>query len=245
MPIYMFLWVCADLYLSISIHTYIHPHLSTYLSIHLSMILCWSVSVYICISLYLSISIYIHLFIYLSIHLSTILCKYRSVFVYIYPYIYIHRSIYLSIYPSIYLSIHTSIHPSIYIHPSMYQYIYPSIHQSIHWPLPLVGSLPTKKKLQVMFRKRANNYRTLLRKMTYKDSLPTTKTLLSNKCCRRAQEGDKRKFEECFGPNCFVISKKINCVGTHGGHQQNQNRTNHFRHLFGSFKWLVCLCVRK
>ena len=96
-----------------------------------------------------------------------------------------------------------------------------------------------------MFRKRANNYRTLLRKMTYKDSLPTTKTLLLNKSCRRAQEGDKRKFEECFGPNCFGISKKISCVGTHGGHQQNQKSYKSFQTSVWFFQMIdVFVCAK-
>ena len=86
-----------------------------------------------------------------------------------------------------------------------------------------------KKKLQVIFRPRANNHRTLLREMTYKDSLPTTKTLISKKSCRRAHEGAKRKFEKCFGPNCSVISKEISCVGTHGGHQQNRKSYKSFQ----------------
>jgi len=74
---------------------------------------------------------------------------------YICIYIYIDVHIYIHIYIYIYLYMHKYICECTYI----YLYIYICPHQ-----LPLC--------LQVIFRKRAINYRALLRKMTYEDKVP-------------------------------------------------------------------------
>ena len=124
---------------------------------------------------------------------STCLCAHEGVYithahVYIYTYIYIHIYIYIYIYKYIYMyiyvyvHIYTCTHICIYIHEYLYTYVYTHsylhIYLCIYIPLPncytrvkhtgwrrFIGS----PKLQIIFHKRATKYRSLLRKMTYKD----------------------------------------------------------------------------
>jgi len=120
----------------------------------------------------------------LCIHIYIYIYTHKYAFVYIYIYIYI---LYIYIYIYIYIHVCTCIY--IYVYMYIYTYIIAKRlsspchldHRSfgIHYCFPvfnhsarcatgwrrLIGCL----KLQVVFRKRATNYRALLRKLTYED----------------------------------------------------------------------------
>ena len=101
---------------------------------------------------------YVHIYIYSNTHTGWRRHKYSWIYIYIQTHIQGGEKIYTHVY--IYIYKHTYRVANTYIH--MYIYIYTNTHTG--WRRP-IGCL----KLQVISRKRASNYRPLLRKMTCKD----------------------------------------------------------------------------
>jgi len=127
-----------------------------------------------------------HIFMYLSMYMY--MCAYSNMHIsiyiyYIYVYIYLHTyTIYMCAYTRIGLvseggwwwtlkdlykmNIHRAIGVSIFKYTCTYLHIHVCAYTRIELQGDkLIGCL----KLQVIFRKRATNYRALLRKMTYED----------------------------------------------------------------------------
>jgi len=115
--------------------------------------------IYICIKIYTCIYVCIHIYMYVYI------CIYMCICMYINTYICIHIYIYKYIYIHTYMYIYTCVYLYVYMYLCIYMYVYIYIYEFLTgWRRP-IGCL----KLQVIFRKRATNYRTFLRKMTHKD----------------------------------------------------------------------------
>ena len=129
---------------------------------------------------YIFMHMYSHM-LYLS-SASTLEFIYICIHTYIHIYMYIYIPTYIYTYIHIYTYTYTCTYVyNIYIWIYIPTYLYICIHIYCIWTAPtgwrrLIGS----PKLQIIFHKRATKYRSLLRKMTYKDkgsyeSLPPSK----------------------------------------------------------------------
>jgi len=130
--------------------------------------------IYICIYtyvFYLYVYVYTYTYTYTCIYLYTLPANVPSQC--IHTYIYTYTKIYMRAYTCTYIHIYTHIYVHMCIHMHLHIHVYICI---IRWRRP-IGCL----KLRVIFRKRATNYRALLRKITYNDqasygSLPPCNT---------------------------------------------------------------------
>ena len=136
------------------IYEYVYIHISRYIyTIHMMTRELTFQTFYIgrwCKVKHVCIYVYTHMYTHIYIHMYVYICMH--IYVYVFVYIYMCWCV----------RVHTYLHMYIYV---WYKDIYALVMTVDTGWRRLIGCL----KLQVIFRKRATNYRALLRKITYED----------------------------------------------------------------------------
>ena len=141
------------------IYTYIYVYTHKRRYIYIKTHICIYIYIYMCIRTHIYIYVYIYIYTYVCIYIymfTYICCNRRVMSLLQLVYTHVHVCAYIYMYICIYIYTHT--------HLSSCVCIFKNFSIATGWRR-LIGCL----KLQVIIRKRATNYRALLRKMTYED----------------------------------------------------------------------------
>jgi len=146
-------------------------------SMHVNGTLTKRISAHVCVSIYMYIYIYMYICIYICIY------TYTNIYIYIYIYIYVYIYIYLCIYTYIYICVclwNVCTYKFVHLCNNIYVYTYAhkfivythiniGVSKNARISIQIVLESYVVDKMQVIFRKRATNYRALLRKETCTD----------------------------------------------------------------------------
>jgi len=148
------------IHIHIHVYTYVHTHICIHMYIHSYLQLFFGI-----VSLFLLVKIhtYTHTYVYIYIYMYYI-CIYIYIHVHVYTCACIHVCCFFVHLISLPLSIYMYMCTFINIHTYIQIYVYICIYTRTGWRR-LIGS----PKLQIIFPKRATEYRSLVRKMTYED----------------------------------------------------------------------------
>ena len=180
-------------YIHVNKSVYIYIYIYTYIYIFTYIYIC--INIYVYVHIYVNIYVYIYIYVYINIY-TQINYAYTCISIHIYDYTHTHTHTHKPIHHcTLFLSLY--LHSSLTLGTTNFQHKHTFIHTNTpchtckcvkshtwsshvpHWVNVqsshlLMASTERRRpigflKLQVIFRKRAMNYRALLRKITYRD----------------------------------------------------------------------------
>jgi len=133
-----------------------------------------------CARMCIYIYVYIHIYVYIYIYMYIYLYKYIYIYIYLYICIYIYISMYIYIHIHMCVSLEICTYKFVHLCNNIYVYTYAhkfivythiniGVSKNARISIQIVLESYVVDKMQVIFRKRATNYRALLRKETCTD----------------------------------------------------------------------------